>query len=133
MKQIPSDWIEDGLETYPIAVPPPDLSARILQAVRQAQAETGRAYTPAGFRLTWMDYALGLLALMVTGLVVFVLPLLPAIFWLRLRFAWLLLQSPSMQPVLISLAVGGAALAGLALAGLLAALAQMNRRTLWPQ
>jgi len=131
MKQTPSDWLEDGLETYPIAVPPPDLSARILRSVRQSQGS--RAFAPARFRLTWMDYALGLLSLVVTGLVVFLLPLLPPIFWLRLRFAWLLLQSPSMQPVLLSLAVGGALLAGLALAGLLAALAQMNRRTLWPQ
>ena len=131
MNQIPPEWIEDALESYPIAVPPPDLAARIMHAVRQVQPAPARLAIP--FRLTWIDYALGLLTLVVTGLGVILLPLLPLQFWLRLRFTWLVLQSPSMQPVLLSLIVGALALAGLGLVGLLAMLSQMNRRALWPQ
>ncbi len=112
MNHPPEDWIEDGLRTYPLALPPRDLAVRILSEVKSTRPVEK-------FRLTWIDFALVLLALLVTGLVVYLLPFIPESFWLQMEFKWLLLQTPSLQPVLLSLVAAGAALASLAMAAIL--------------
>ena len=104
------DLIEDALRTYPLAEPPAGFSARVVREVRASQA-------PPRFRLTWMDYALGLLLTILPASLLLVWSWLPRQFFLRLQFEWLLFQQPRVEGVvLISLAVA----AGLLLLGMLA-------------
>lgn len=112
--------IDEALRTYPLALPPINLKARIMRDVYRMQ--------PAPkFRLTWMDYALGFFMTVLTGVAMLVLPLIPVRFWLELRYSWILLQTPSMQPLLFTLV---AVAAGIGMM-LMVALLQVGRRILW--
>ena len=120
MNNLTDTLIDEALQTYPLALPPQNLKARIMRQVYQTQ--------PAPkFRLTWMDYALGFFMTTLTGVALLVVPLIPVRFWLELRYAWILLQTPSMQPLLLTLLVTAA---GIGLIGMLA-LFQLGRRILW--
>jgi hypothetical protein len=96
------DLIETALSTYPLADLPPNFSRRVMRQVR--------AIPPSSrFRLTWMDFALGLFVAMLPGIGFIVWIFLPHQVVLDLRFQWMLFQSNPLQPVLL-LSLAAAAL-----------------------
>lgn len=100
----PADLIEDALHTYPLADLPTGFSKRVMEQVRASQ-------TPIRFRLTWMDYALGLLFSLLTAVGFLTWISLPRQVFLRLQFQWFLFQQPRVEILLlVSLAVAGALL-----------------------
>jgi len=108
MNTQPDELIEEALRSYPLAEVPPNFSIQIMRQIRKTQ--------PAPkFRLTWMDYALGLFLclLPVTGFAAWAL--LPWQIIARLQYQWLMLSSPALAPVAVSLAVVTLTLAMLAL------------------
>jgi hypothetical protein len=103
-----AELIEEALSTYPLAEVPPNFSMRIMRQIRKTQ--------PAPkFRLTWMDYALWLFLclLPVTGFAAWAM--LPMQVIIRLRYQWLMLNSPALEPVAITFLVSALGLAALAL------------------
>jgi hypothetical protein len=102
------ELIEAALRTYPLADVPPNFSRMVMRQIQKTQ--------PAPkFRLTWMDYALGLFLclLPVTGFVAWAF--LPPQIFARLQYQWLMLSSPALEPVTVSLAVTALVLSMLAL------------------
>jgi len=98
------DLIEDALRTYPLADAPPNFSKRVMRQVNTTNASPR-------FRLTWMDYALGLFLTLLPAVGFVAWASLPRLTFLRLEFQWQLLRASSFQPVLaVSLAVAGALL-----------------------
>jgi hypothetical protein len=97
----PSDFIEDALHTYPLAELPPGFSSRVMQQVRASRATVK-------FRLTWMDYALGLFLSVLTGAGFLVWTSLPKQLLLRLQFELIRFQQPRVETLLLaSLAAAG--------------------------
>jgi hypothetical protein len=95
------DPLEDALQNYPLADPPRDFSANVMRHVRDSQA-------PVKFRLTWLDYALGLFLTALPATALLIWAWLPREVVLRLQFEWLLFQQPRIENlVLISLLVAG--------------------------
>jgi hypothetical protein len=104
----PDELIENALRTYPMVDVPPNFSKRVM---RQIQTP----HTALKFRLTWLDYALGLF-LSILPVVGFVSrAFLPRQFWMRLQYQWLLLGSPAIEPVVITFLVAMLILFALAL------------------
>lgn len=100
------DPIEDALQTYPMAIPPPELSRQILARIQPRRAAIR-------FGLTWLDIAGGLLLSAFPLVLLLAWELIPLELRLHLQFQWLLLQSAQLTAYLV---------AGLALGGLLLAL-----------
>ena len=101
MTRDPDELIEAALRTYPLAELPPGFSKRTMQRVQIVPA----AYR---FRLTWMDYALGLFVAVLPMVGFAVWYFLPRQVWLNLQFEWQVFQSSSLQPVMVtSLVVAG--------------------------
>ena len=108
------DLIEDALRTYPLADVPPNFSTGVmrrigtLQASPPALAVAHSAGASVRFRLTWMDYALGLFLTLLPVVGFIIWASLPRLAFLRLEFQWQLLRASSFQPVLaVSLAAAG--------------------------
>lgn len=104
------DFLEAALTNYPLAEAPSDLSQRIMQRVTITSQWTkdGRPTPRMRFRLTWMDFALGLFLLLlpVIGLVIWAT--LPPLVLLRLVFEWQMIESSGLVPLLsLSLTVAG--------------------------
>ncbi|HEY3312835.1 MAG TPA: hypothetical protein VGK00_14440 [Anaerolineales bacterium] len=112
MNTPPDELIEDALRTYPLAQVPPGFSAGVMR-----QIQTPR---PAPkFRLTWLDYALGIFLCMLPGIGLVSLAFVPWQVFTGLQHQLLLLSSPAFVPMLIGLLLAAAVLAGLvAIAGL---------------
>ena len=105
----PSDeLIEAALRTYPLAEVPPDFSHRVMRQIQPPHAALK-------FRLTWLDYALGLFlsSLPAVGFVSWAF--LPRQFLMRLQYQWLLLRSPALEPLVTTFLVATAILSVLAL------------------
>jgi len=112
MNPKPDDVLEEALRTYPLADVPGDFSERVMRQVR-ATPTAGRAIatSPAGFvrfRLTWMDYALGLFGSLLAPLGLGLWAFLPRQAVLQLQFQWQLFQWDVIQPlVAFSLVTAG--------------------------
>jgi hypothetical protein len=106
MKPKTDELIESALRTWPLAETPPGFSKNVLGQIRPRSV-----YAPLKFRLTWMDYALGLFASLLPVLVFVTLALLPRQFFMRLQYQLLLLQSPAYEPFLL-LSLGALGLLG---------------------
>ncbi len=93
----PDKQIEDALRTYPLAEVPPGFSKNILERIKPQ-----RPYAALKFRLTWLDYALGLFlsSLPAVGFVSWAF--LPRQVLMRLQYQWLLLRSPALEPILVT-------------------------------
>ena len=102
------ELIEDALRTYPLADVPPNFSRMVMRQIQKTQP------TPK-FRLTWMDYALGLFLCLLPVTAFVAWAFLPWQIFARLQYQWLMLSSPALEPVAISLAVTALLLAMLAL------------------
>jgi hypothetical protein len=80
--------IEDALHTYPLAPAPAGLSAAIMRTVRAS----GRSRLAPRFRLTWLDYALGIFLAGMAALGVLLWQWLPPQWAARLHVQALLLE-----------------------------------------
>lgn len=109
------ELIEQALATYPLAQVPPDLSRRIMRRVQALPASSR-------FRLTWIDYALGLFVTMLPAAGFIAWALMPRDVLLELQIQWQLFQSSSLEPVIV---------VSLAAAGVLLLLAFMFSLGLW--
>ena len=108
MNTPPDELIEDALHSYPLAEVPPNFTVQIMRQIQKTQ--------PAPkFRLTWMDYALGLFLCLLPMTGIMAWAFLPWQIFARLQYQWLMLSSPALEPVAISLAVTALLLAMLAL------------------
>jgi len=104
MNPQPDDLIEAALESYPLAELPPNFSKRVMQQVRAIPGS-------ARFRLTWMDYALGLLTTLLPAVGFALWVFLPRQVLVDTEFQWRVFQASSLQPVI----TGSLALAGVLL------------------
>ena len=108
MSAQPDELIENALRTYPLAYVPRNFSKRVMQQIQTPHA-------PLKFRLTWLDYALGLFLsiLPAVGFVSWVF--LPQQFFTRLQYQWLLLRSPAIEPIVITSLIAMVVLSALVL------------------
>jgi hypothetical protein len=107
-----NDPIEEALQTYPMAEVPKGFSKGVMKQVRLMPARRG-------FRLTWVDLALGLFLSVLPGLGFFIWAFLPQQFFIRLQYLWLVLRSPTYEPILLTiLAITGLSVVLAAIASL---------------
>jgi hypothetical protein len=93
----PDELIENALCTYPLAEVPPGFSKTILERIKPQ-----RPYAALKFRLTWLDYALGLFLSILPAVGFVSWAFLPRQFFTRLQYQWLLLRSPAIEPIVIT-------------------------------
>jgi hypothetical protein len=98
---------EDALRTWPLAELPAGLPASVLEKIKPRQ-DNARIVQQSmlKFRLTWMDFALGLFLSLLPVLGFFTLSSLPREFVLYLKYQWLVLQFPAYEPVFFALSGG---------------------------
>lgn len=100
--------LEDALRTYPRAQTPRGFSSRVLQRIETAPRASLQ------FRLTWLDAALGLFAMLTPFVAILAWNSLPLTGLLRLRLSFSVFQSsPQFQPLILFLILGTAALIAL--------------------
>jgi hypothetical protein len=105
--------LEDALRAWPLADVPKGFSASVMENIRPRQADVRIAQQiQLKFRLTWMDYALGLFLSLIPALIFIAYISLPRKFILFVEYQWLVLQFPGYGPVLF-IFVGGMALTSL--------------------
>lgn len=102
--------VDDALRTYPLAAPPPYLLDQVMERLEVASP----APTPR-FRLTWLDYALSLLAASVVGVALVLWRLLPPQVAARAQGQLLLLAQGVNPQILVVALVGALALVAVAL------------------
>ena len=108
-----NDPMEEALYSYPMAEVPTGFSKAVMRQIRLMPA-------PRGFRLTWMDYALGLFLTLLPGIGFIVWAFLPQQFFIYLQYQWLVLRSPAYEPILL------ASLAGLGISVFFAFIASLG-------
>jgi hypothetical protein len=91
---------EDALRTWPLAELPAGLPTSVMEKIKPRQ-DNARIVQQSmlKFRLTWMDFALGLFLSLLPVLGFFTLSSLPREFVLYLKYQWLVLQFPAYEPV----------------------------------
>ena len=98
------EQFENALHNWPMVEVPAGLSANVMERItfRQPYARISQK-SELKFRLTWMDFALGIFfsSIPVLGFITF--NLLPQRFILYLKYQWLLFQFPASEPVLLAL------------------------------
>lgn len=102
------DMVEDALQSWPRAQTPRGFSSRVLQRI-----ENTAPHASLKFRLTWLDVALGLFAVLSPVAALFIWNSLPIPFVMRLQFGFSVLESAPQNQELILFSLLG-------LAGLLA-------------
>ena len=102
------ELIENALRTYPLADVPPDFSKKVMRQIQPPHALLK-------FRLTWLDYALGLFLSMLPAIGFVSWAFLPRQFFMQIQYQWLLLSSPALEPLAITSLVAAAILSILAL------------------
>lgn len=99
------DVVEDALRAWPRAQTPRGFSSRVLQRIQK----TPRA--AIGFRLTWLDVALGLFTVSIPPVLFFIWNSLPLTILMRLQFQISVLQNtPGSQEILFLTVLGAVAL-----------------------
>lgn len=92
----PDELIENALRTYPLADVPPGFSRSVLTKI-----QTQRPHAALKFRLTWLDYALGLFMSSLPAIGFVSWAFLPRELFVRLQYQWLLLRSPAIEPIVM--------------------------------
>jgi hypothetical protein len=111
MPTLSDELIEDALRTYPLAEAPANFSSRVRRQIRPRHASLK-------FRLTWLDYALGLFLSLLPAVFFISWAFLPWQLWMRLQYQWLLLSSPAFEPLVCTVLVAAAVFAvGILVAG----------------
>lgn len=99
------DVVEDALRAWTRAQTPRGFSSRVLQRIEK----TPRA--AIGFRLTWLDVALGLFTVSIPPVLLFIWNSLPLTILMRLQFQISVLQNtPGTQEILFLTVFGAVAL-----------------------
>jgi hypothetical protein len=96
------EQLEDALRTLPLEEVPTGFSSGVIEKIAPRQSYVRVSHKDVmKFRLTWMDFALGVFfsLLPVLGLVAFLS--LPQKLILDLKYQWLLLQFPTFEPLLL--------------------------------
>jgi hypothetical protein len=88
------ELIEDALRTYPLADVPQGFSKSILTKIKPQ-----RPYAALKFRLTWLDYALGLFLSSLPAIGFVTWAFLPREFYMQLQNQQRLLYSPAIEPI----------------------------------
>lgn len=104
------DLIEDALRTYPLADVPPGFSRSVLTKIKPQ-----RPYAALKFRLTWLDYALGLFLSSLPAIGFVSWAFLPREFFVDLQYQWHLLHSPAIEPIMVTSVAAIVVLLGLTL------------------
>jgi hypothetical protein len=95
MPEKPDELFEAALRAWPLAETPHGFSHSVLERIKPP-----RPHAQLKFRLTWLDYALGLFLSLLPAVGFVSWAFLPRDFFMRLQFQWLLLNSPAFAPVL---------------------------------
>ncbi len=99
------DVVEDALRAWPRAQTPRGFSSRVLQRIEKMPRAAIQ------FRLTWLDVALGLFAVSVPPVLLFIWNSLPLTVLMRLQFKISVLQNmPGTQEILFLTVLGAVAL-----------------------
>jgi hypothetical protein len=116
MNTPPNELIEDALRTYPLAEAPPGFSKSVLTRIKPQRryAQVPQRGT-LKFRLTWLDYALGLFMSSLPAIAFVSWAFLPRELFVRLQYQWLLLRSPAIEPIVMTSAAAMLVLAALML------------------
>jgi hypothetical protein len=96
------EQLEDALQAWPLEEVPTGFSSGVIEKIAPRQSYVRVSHKDVmKFRLTWMDFALGVFfsLLPVLGLVAFLS--LPQKLILYLKYQWLLLQFPAFEPLLL--------------------------------
>jgi pheromone shutdown protein TraB len=110
MSNLPEDLIEDALRTYPLAEVPAGFSKTILEKIKPV-----RPHAALKFRLTWLDYALGLFLSMLPAVAFVSWAFLPRQVLLRLQYQWLWFNSPVFEPFITACLLAATLLLGISL------------------
>ena len=95
--------LDDALRAWPLAEVPPGFSKNVMEQIESRQATVQMSQVVGlKFRLTWMDFALGVFLSLLPALGLIAFLSLPRKLLLYLQYQWLLLQSPAFQPVLLA-------------------------------
>jgi hypothetical protein len=118
--------LEEALYDWPLDEVPAGFSDGVMQRIEaRPEAPSVRPVEKPKFRLTWLDYALGLFLSLLPALGLLTLPSLPRKFFLYTQYQLLAVQSPAYEPVLLAL-VGAAVM-------LLLLVCLLGIRTILPQ
>lgn len=104
----PDELIENALRAYPLADVPANFSKRVMRQIQTPHA-------PLKFRLTWLDYALGLFLSILPAVFFVSWAFLPRQFFMRLQYQWLLFSSPAFEPFVSTFLIAAAVLSVIAL------------------
>jgi hypothetical protein len=97
------EQLEDALHNWPLAKVPAGFSTGVMEKIAPRQSYVRIPQKgELKFRLTWMDFALGIFFSFIPVLGFVAIISLPQRFILYLEYQWLLLQSPAFEPVLFA-------------------------------
>src|SRR3990172_3790901 len=95
--------LEDALHAWPLTEVPSGFSKLVIEQIEPWQSGVQISQKiKLKFRLTWMDFALGIFLSLLPVLGFFTFIALPRKFILYLKYQWLLLQFPAYEPVLFA-------------------------------
>jgi hypothetical protein len=98
------EQLEDALHNWPVAEVPAGFSTKVMERITPRQSYARIPQTgELKFRLTWMDFALGLFFSFIPLLGFVAITFLPQSFILSMKYQWLLLQFSASEPVLLAL------------------------------
>ena len=98
------EQLEDALHHWPLEEVPAGFSASVMEKIAPRQVFTQRPkQIELKFRLTWMDFALGIFFSLLPALGLVAYLSLPQKLILYLKYQWLLLQFPAFEPILLAL------------------------------
>jgi hypothetical protein len=99
------EQLEDALRNWPLAETPAGFSTAVMERIAPQQSHTRILQkSELRFRLTWMDFALGMFLSCMPVLGLVAIRYLPQGFILSLKYQWLLLQFPGFEPALLAFA-----------------------------
>ena len=95
------EQLEDALHAWPLPESPAGFSTAVMERIAPQQFHTRILQkSELRFRLTWMDFALGMFLSFMPVLGFVAVRYLPQEFILSLKYQWLLLQFPGFEPAL---------------------------------
>ena len=104
------EQLEDALRAWPLAKVPAGFSMNVMEKIEpRRDGPKIPAQHSLRFRLTWMDYALGLFLCLLPVLGFVTITYLPRRLVLYLKYQWLVLQFSAYEPVFLYAFIGGIA------------------------
>jgi hypothetical protein len=95
--------LEEALNDWPLTEVPTGFSKSVMEQIKYRQPVVqAPPKISLRFRLTWVDYILGIFLCLLPVLGFIAFTLLPRKFILYVSYQWLLLRSPAYEPVLFA-------------------------------